>query len=180
MEAELALRRAEQETSLERQRQRELALREMGFQQRLNLRRIEWLQTRIAELGRKELERRIAALAKTEASVTGGPSVAASVAHENRLLGDELLLQSDRLAQDREALSKLEPARDRVATALKDSRTRLELGGASEAVGRWLWSERRRLEPSARLRGRLDDQRQELAELRLRAGDPERRAARPG
>ncbi len=78
-----------------------------------------------------------------------------------------MLLQGDRLAQDREALSKLEPARDRVATALKDSRTRLELGGASEAVGRWLWSERRRLEPSARLRRRLDDQRQELAELRL-------------
>ncbi len=168
VEAELELRRAEQETSLERQRLRELALAEMGFRQRLNLRRIEWLQARIAELGRKELEQRIAELARTEKSVTGGPSVASSVAHDNLLLGDELLLQSDQLAQDREELSKLEPARDRVATSLKDSRTRLELGGASEAVGRWLWSERRSLEPAARLRRRRDDQRSELAELRLR------------
>ena len=168
VEAELELVRAEQETSLERQRQRELALREMGFRQRQNLQRIEWLQARIADRGRKELEQRIAELEKTEASVTKGSSVAASVAHDNRLLGDELLQQSDRLAQDRTELSRLEPARDRVATALKDSRTRLELGGASEAVGRWLWSERRRLELPIRLRLQLEEKRRELAELRLR------------
>ena len=136
VEAELALRRAEQETSLERQRLRELALRDMRFQQSLNIRRTEWLQTRIAELARKELEVRVARLAKADEPVTGRPSVATSVAHDNRLLGEELLSQSDRLAEDREELSKLEPARDRVASALKDSRTRLELGGSSEAVGR--------------------------------------------
>ena len=168
VEAELALRRAEQETSLERQRLRELALRDMRFQQSLNIRRTEWLQTRIAELARKELEVRVARLAKADEPVTGRPSVATSVAHDNRLLGEELLSQSDRLAEDREEFSKLEPARDRVASALKDSRTRLELGGSSEAVGRWLWSERRRLEPAARLRRRLDSERHELAELRLR------------
>lgn len=168
VEAELALRSAEQETSLARQRQRERALREMGSRQTENGLRIEWLQTRIAELSREELDQRTAALARTEAALAGRPSVASTVAHENRLLGEELLVQTDALATDRQDLSTLEPARDRVATALNDSRTRLELGGSSEAVGRWLWSERRSLEPTARLRRRLEDVRTELAELRLR------------
>lgn len=168
VETELDLRHAEQETSLARQRQRERALREMGSQQRESGLRIEWLQTRIAKLSREELERRSAALARTEAALSGRPSVATTVAHENRLLGEELLAQTDALAADRRNLSLLEPVRDRVVTALNDSRTRLELGGASEAVGRWLWSERRSLEPTARLRRRLESQRTELAELRLR------------
>lgn len=177
VEAELALRRTEQETSLDRQRLREQALREMESRQRVNLRRIEWLETRIADLSRSELELRVADLAKRETSASGKPSLATAVAHDNRLLGDELLVQTDRLTADRKKLSQLEPARDRVATALSDSRTRLEVGGASESVGRWLWSERRSLEPAARLRRRLDDLRRELAELRLRLvtlGDSQR------
>jgi potassium efflux system protein len=156
VEADLALRTADQDTSLARQRQRENGLR------------IEWLQSRIAELSREELDQRTAALARTEAALAGRPSVATTVARENRLLGEELLEQTDALAADRRGLSILEPARDRVVTALNDSRTRLELGGASEAVGRWLWSERRSLEPTARLRRRLEKMHTELAELRLR------------
>ena len=167
-EAELALREAERETSLDRQRQRELVLRALGAEQRIDLRRIEWLQTRIAERARRELELRVAGLAAVELASSGRPSLATSVARENQQLGEELLRQTDALASDRQKLSALEPERERVVAALNDSRTRLELGGANEAVGRWLWSERRSLESSARLGRRLEDQRRELADLRLR------------
>ncbi|MEZ4279829.1 MAG: mechanosensitive ion channel [Myxococcota bacterium] len=167
-EAELTLREAERDTSLDRQRRRELALRELDFEHRAQLRRIEWLQTQIAERARRELERRVAQLTPAPPAVSGHPSVATNVAQENQQLGQELLRQTDALAADREDLSELEPERERVVAALNDSRTRLELGGANEAVGRWLWSERRRLESSARLGRRLEDLRRELADLRLR------------
>jgi potassium efflux system protein len=167
-EAELALLEAERDTSLDRQRRREVALREMDFEHRVQLRRIAWLQARVAERSRRELELRVAQLAPLEPAAGERPSVATNVARENRQLGEELLRETDALAADREKLSELEPERDRVVAALNDSRTRLELGGANEAVGRWLWSERRRLESSARLGRRLDDLRRELADLRLR------------
>jgi len=168
IEAELALRRAEQETSLGRQRRREQALDVVRREQRRGQRRIEWLQQRIAALTREELEARVARLAAVEASIEDGASVAAKVAGENRELGLELLGESDRLAADRDALAALEPERDRIATALSDSRTRLELGGTSAEVGRWLWGERRGLEPVSRLEARLERLRSDLAALRLR------------
>lgn len=167
LEAEMALRRAEQETSLERQRRRELALREMRASQRRNAKRVEWLQHRIAERGREELELQVERLTRVEAPGPRDAELGAALASENALLGEELLAQNDRLAADRELLSKRIPARDRIATALQDSRRRLELGGTNEAVGRWLWSERRRLEPTARLRRAFEKDREELAELRL-------------
>ena len=181
VEAELELLRVEQDTSLDRQRQRELALREMGFQQRLNLRRIEWLQSPDRRAGaqgaraphRRAREDRGVAHRRAQHRGLGGP-------RQSHCSATSCSQQSDRLATDRDELSQLEPARDRVATALNDSRTRLELGGASEAVGRWLWSERRRLEPHARLRRRLDDQRRELAELRLRLVTQSDEQARAG
>ncbi len=167
-ETELVLQETERETSLDRQRKHELALREMDLEHRIQLRRIEWLQARVAERARRELELRIARLAPAEAPANGRPSVATIVVRENQQIGEELLRQTDALAADREQLSALEPERDRVVAALNDSRTRLELGGTNEAVGRWLWSERRSLEASARLVRRLEDQRRELADLRLR------------
>ena len=168
VEAELELRRVEQETSLARQEQHESSLRLMRFEMNQYVRRVEWMQTRIEELARRTLEARSEKLVEQEAAVAGPKGIGASVARENRAMGEELLKQNERLARDREELANLEQSRGRTTTALHDSRTRLELGGASEAVGRWLWSERRRLESPARLRRRLDNLRGQLAELRLR------------
>ena len=168
VEAELELRSVEQETSVARQQQHESSLREKRFQRDQIVRRAEWVAERIEALSRKTLESHSEALAEQEAAVAGSKGAGASVARENRVVGEEILKENDQLARDREELASLEESRDRTMTALHDTRTRLELGAASEAVGRWLWSERRRLESTARLRRRLDKQRSDLAELRLR------------
>ena len=168
VQAELELRLAEQETATQRQRLAELKIRELRQEQGLVQRRIDFLQARIADLGRREIESLIERLAEQAAASSGLRGPAARIAAENGELGSELMDQTAQLAADRDALAGYEQRRDRVAAALRDSRTRLELGGASEAVGRWLWSERRRLESPARLRQRLDGARSTLAELRLR------------
>ena len=184
VQAELELRRVEQQTSLARQRLAEARLEELRLRQAQDARRAEWLEEQIAARSREELQRATSRLTEPEtpadAQTTRGEegraahsdtetsSIASSLAEQNRELGDELLTQNSRLESDREDVSEEEEARDLVTTALREARTRLALGGSSEAVGRWLWGERRRLERSVRLRSRLEDRRSELAELRLR------------
>ncbi len=172
VETELELRRVEQQTSLARQRLHESQLHDLRWKQTLDRRRAEWLQARIAERAREELELAVTGLVEPEAEreepSAGTSSSKASLALVNRALGDELLRQNGRLEKDREAVSQEEQSRDRVLTALRDSRTRLALGASSEAVGRWLWGERRRLERPIRLQSQLGDRQSELAELRLR------------
>ncbi|MBK7951943.1 MAG: mechanosensitive ion channel [Deltaproteobacteria bacterium] len=167
-QAELELHRVEQETSLERQRLYERKIHDLRLRRTLSFDRIRWLQARVAEKARVELEHRVRRLTETPTEKVTGETIEATFERNNRALGDEILEQSDRLASDREKRSSAKLARERVATALEDSRTRIELGGASAGVGRWLWSERRRLEPTARVRRRLEDIQGELAELRLR------------
>jgi potassium efflux system protein len=168
VQTELELRRVEQETSLDRQRRRESQLHDLRWRQALDLKRAEWLQNRIAGRAREELELAVARLVEPKESGEERSGSEESLVLDNRALGDELLKQNAELEKDREAVSEQQRARDRVQTSLRESRTRLALGGSSEAVGRWLWSERRRLERSVRLEGQLDDLQSELAELRLR------------
>lgn len=167
VQAELELRLAEQEQASPRQQLIELTLAELRLQRSIHQERIELLQSRIAELGQRQVESLIARLAERVAEQPGLRGAAATAVRENQQLGGELLAQTALLAQERAALARHEQARDRVVASLRDSRTRLELGGTSEAVGRWLWSERRRLETPARLRQRLEEARRGLADLRL-------------
>lgn len=165
--AELEALEFESAHAMDRQRLQELALREQRHRQGLHQRRVEILQARISALGQRELDQLVQDLAATEAALSG-KGAAARVAAGNRQLGDELLAHNVQLARERVQLAATEAARDRIAMALRDSRTRLDLGGANAAVGRWLWSERRRLESPARLRQRLETLQGTLAELRLR------------
>jgi potassium-dependent mechanosensitive channel len=167
-QAELERRLLEQDTATNRQRLYELTLRELRYRQGLHTQRVEVLQARIAELGQRELETLVTQLTEREAMLAATPGPAAGAASENRALGDELVVQTARLSRDRLNLAAVEQTRDRVAASLRDSRTRIEIAGTSQAVGRWLWSERRRLESPARLRQRVDVVRSNLAELRLR------------
>jgi potassium-dependent mechanosensitive channel len=167
-QADLELRLLEQDTATSRQRLYELTLRELRYRQGLHAQRVEVLQARIADLGRQEIEALIFELAEREAELAATPGLAAGAASENWALGEELVAQTARLSRDRLNLAAMEQTRDRVAASLRDSRTRIELAGTSQAVGRWLWSERRRLESPARLRQRLDLMSSNLAELRLR------------
>jgi potassium-dependent mechanosensitive channel len=169
LQTELDLRLLEQDTATNRQTVYELTLRELRYRQRLHTQRVEVLQDRIATLARSQTEALLVRLADAEASsFAGSPGVAATAAADNSALGRDLIAQNERLARDRAMLASIEQARAAVAATLRDSRTRLELGGRSDAVGRWLWSERRRLEAPARLERRLEDTRSDLADLRLR------------
>jgi potassium efflux system protein len=166
--AELNLRTTEQDSAAQRQRQLELTLRELRHRLGLEQRRIEVLQERIANLSRTELQTRIEHLAENELALTGSAQVVQLAAAENTTLGNELVANHQQLSRDRRALLSIEEERDYVMEALRDSRARLDLGSANEHVGRWMWTERRRLEPPARLRKRLDTTRIALADMRLR------------
>lgn len=166
--AELDLRVSEQDSAAMRQRQLELTLRELRQRMSLDQRRTEILQERIADLWRTELQTRIEKLAQTEAELAGSAEVVLLAATENTALGNELAENHELLAHDRRALVSIEEERDYVTEALRDSRARLELGSASKHVGRWMWTERRRLEPPARLRQNLETIRINLADMRLR------------
>ncbi len=167
-QVELELRAMEQDNASARQRVLELTLRELRHRIGLSQRRVEELQQRIANLWRSEIDTRMRDLAEREHSLTGSPRVVALAAAENAAVGAELIENHEQLARERRTLTSIEEERDYVTEALRDSRTRLELGGANERVGRWLWGERRRLEPLARLRHAIDTTRITLADLRLR------------
>ena len=166
--AELDLRVIEQDSAAQRQRQLELTLRELRLRLGLEQRRIEVLQDRIANLWRTELQTRIQHLGETEQALTGSSQVVLLAAAENTTLGNELITSHEQLSRDRRTLLSIEEERDYVTEALRDSRTRLDLGSANEHVGRWMWTERRRLETPAQLRKKLDTTRIALADMRLR------------
>lgn len=167
LQALLELRLAEQDTATQRQNLNELTLRELRYRLGLHEKRVEYLQQRIASRGRSELESLLQQLTKREQELADSSAALVSAAAANRAIGEELIQQNEHLAQDRAALASIEQARERIAVNLQDSRTRLDLGGSNERVGRWLWSERRRLKPSVHLRQRLKLIRDDLADLRL-------------
>ncbi|PSJ17524.1 mechanosensitive ion channel domain-containing protein [Nitrosomonas supralitoralis] len=167
LQATQDLRLAEQETAMQRQRLHELTLRELRYRLDLHEERVEHLQQRITSRGRYELESLIEQLVKREQELTGGNAVALDAATANLAIGKELIQQNENLARDRIDLASIEQTREHIAVALSDSRTRLDIGGTSERVGRWLWSERRQLESPVRLELHLKMIRNDLADLRL-------------
>jgi potassium-dependent mechanosensitive channel len=167
-QAELALRLAEQDTAGGRQRQLDLRLRQLRQELGARVARIELLQQRIAERAQGDLEGRLEHLTQRAEALAGSGPVAAAAAAENLRLGVELQEGQRRLNRERASLAALEQEQQRLQQSLREARARLELGDASEQVGRWLWSERRRLEPPARLTQRLRQMQNTLAELRLR------------
>ena len=167
LEALLELRLAEQDTATQRQSLNELTLRELRYRLGLHEKREAHLQQRITSRGRRELETLVEQLEKREQELTGSHLILASAAATNRVIGEELMRQNEHLSQDRAALVSNEQARERIAVNLQDSRVRLDMGSANERVGRWLWSERRRLKPSANLQQRLITIRDDLADMRL-------------
>ncbi len=167
LQTTLDLRFVEQDTATQRQRLHELSLRELRYRLDLHEERVEHLQKRIASRGRYELESLIEQLIQREQELTDGNAVAAEAATANREMGEELIQQNEQLARNRVTLASIEQAREHIAVALRDSRTRLDVGGSSERVGRWLWSERRQLESLTRLELHLKMIRNDLADLRL-------------
>ncbi len=169
LQAEAALESTRRELAGTRQRLQERELRVLRHQLAGHEPRQDLLQQRIADLGRQELRALVASLEPPAEAVAS--ALFAETARGNLRLGQEMLQVNEALADDRRALAVQDTALQRDLAALRDSRTRLELGGRSEQIGIWLWAELRRLEPERRLGQRLDDIRQELASLRLRLID---------
>jgi len=167
LQALLELRLAEQDTATQRQSQNEMVLHELRYRIGLHEKRVELLQQRITSRGRRELELLNEQLLQREQELAESGFVFSSAAKTNRAIGDELIQHNELLAREREALTSNEQDRERIAVNLQDSRTRLDMGSANERVGRWLWSERRRLKPIAHFQQRLKLIRNDLAELRL-------------
>ncbi len=166
--AGIELAELDQATLENRQSLHELMARELRHRHRLHAARVQVLQQHIAMRGNNELAAGRARLAEAAAALADGPAVLGALATANMELGAELEMHVKALEEDRVSLPALARARDEVVVALRDSHTRLELGGRSEAVGRWLWSERRRLESPDRLRQQLVAVSATLADQRLR------------
>lgn len=167
LQALLDLRLAELDTATQRQSQNELVLHELRYRTGLHEKRVELLQQRITSRGRRELEVLNEQLLLQEQELADLGVVFSSAARTNRAIGEELIQHNELLARDREALTTNEQEREQIAVNLQDSRTRLDMGSANERVGRWLWSERRRLKPIAHFQQRLKLIRDNLAEMRL-------------
>jgi len=168
LRAEIELAEMDQATLEQRQVLHELRLRELRHRVRLHDARVQVLQEHISERGNNELAARRARLVAVADSLVDAPAALGALAVANVVLGAELETNVRALAADRVLLPDLTRARDDVVAALRDSHTRLELGSHSEGVGRWLWSERRRLESPVRLRQELESVGTTLADQRLR------------
>lgn len=167
-QAELALRQDQQDLGGTRQRLQELELRTLRHELDLRVPRLALLQERIATLGRQSLEKIAADVtARAEALADKEPLVAAAAA-ENVRLANELVATNERLVSRRRFLAEQDLSLARDLAGLRDSVSRVELGGRSEQVGTWLWAELRRLEPEQVLDDQLAEVEQALGELRLR------------
>lgn len=166
--AELALRQDQQDFGGTRQRLQELELRTLRHELDLRTPRLALMQQRIAAIGREELETLAAAVAARAKATAGQEPLVAAAAAENVRLADELVQTNERLASRRRFLAAQDEALARDLAGLRDSVSRVELGGRSEEVGNWLWAELRRLEPEAVLQDELSEVEQTLGELRLR------------
>lgn len=174
-EADLELLRAQldgsmllQEAGRVEQSQLELRLRELRHRLARHEARLPALQQRISERVRAALDARLGALREQSAQLQGERSLGAQLAGENVELGEELLAASEQLDHERATATAAAQAGEQLRTALRDTRTRLDLGGGSAQVGQWLWRERIGLPAQPRLRAQIGELRSMLAELRVR------------
>ncbi len=157
-----------QEASRSEQSLLELRLREVRHRLARHELRLPVLQERITARARAALGARLEALREQRGQLQGANSLGAEMAQGNLELGEELLAASETLDRERAEATSAGQATEQLRSALRDTRTRLELGGGSAQVGQWLWQERIRLPAQPRLRAQVAELRSTLADLRVR------------
>jgi potassium efflux system protein len=167
-EAELTLQQATQETASTQQALLELRVRELRHRLLRLAPRLDLLKDRLARRSRAELATRSAEIAAQALALEPEGGARAELARANAQTAGELVENNDALVAERDELSEFGTQRAQVRQSLRDTRTRLELGGDSETLGLLLRSERTRLTSPARLEARLDAVRQMLTQARLR------------
>ncbi|MFB9066775.1 mechanosensitive ion channel domain-containing protein [Pseudofulvimonas gallinarii] len=168
LQAQLEESSLAQEASRSEQALLELRLREVRHRLARHELRLPVLQERITARARAALTARLEALRDQYARLRDENGLGAHLAQGNVELGEELLAASEILDRERAEADSAAQATEQLRTALRDTRTRLELGGGSAQVGQWLWQERIRLPAQPRLRAQLGELRSTLADLRVR------------
>lgn len=164
--AELALSEAQQDGAGLQQRQLEAKLQSMRRELSLREPRIAWLQQRSAQVAEQQLRSQAASLQTQADALQSKGGVLASIATDNAKLGGQLLLETQALAADRDALDKFEQANQQVASMLRDTQARLNLSGGA-SVGQWLWQQRISTPSKHSLELRHNDLQNQLSKLRL-------------
>ncbi|QMV71665.1 mechanosensitive ion channel [Comamonas piscis] len=163
---ELALRQEEQSTIETRQRLLDVQLQTQRRELLERTPRVAWLNQRIADRARQQLEQQVQQTQAAESDVAEAPAAVRDVAQQNTTLAEQILAHNDRLVQERQALASDEYRQSQLASALRDTQARLRLGG-SASVGQWLWKQRVALPTVNTLQARRKATLRQLAELRL-------------
>lgn len=165
---ELALRQEEQATVEARQRLLDVQLQSRRLELLERTPRVAWLNQRIAERSRQQLEQQVkeTAAAATAQADAANPALR-GLAQRNAALAAQILDYTNRLAEERQTLAGDEYRRDQLASALRDTQARLRLGGTGATVGQWLWKQRVALPTDNAVKARRKDIQRHLAELRL-------------
>jgi potassium efflux system protein len=162
---------AEQATLPERRRLLELRQRALERRATLLERQIDVLEAMLAERSEAELGTLAQRLRAERAELEGEDTALVAAAERNLALGEEL---GESAAEAREAAEQARSAQRagaQAAEALRNTRTRLELGAGDEGVGLILLSERRRLEEPDQIARELQAARRRLARVQLRLLD---------
>ena len=169
VDAEIALRRTEQDTAGWRQNELEAQLQSAQQDLAQLEPRAAWLNQRIAQLSRQKLMNQAeAARARAEQLRKLGPAAVGDLAQANAQLAQEVMDDTAELTSDREQLTSDEQAREQISAVLRDAQARLSLSGNSAAIGHWLWQQRLGMPSLRALQRQRQEVLQDLSDLRLR------------
>ena len=163
---ELALRQEEQSTIETRQRLLDVQLQTQRRELLERTPRVAWLNQRIADRARQQLEQQVQQTQAAENDAAEAPAAVRDLAQQNSALAEQILAHNDRLVQERQALASDEYRQSQLTSALRDTQARLRLGG-SASVGQWLWKQRVALPTVNTIQARRKATLRQLAELRL-------------
>ncbi len=167
-QAQLDESETEQDANRAEQAMLELRLRELRHRLARHEPRLPALQQLITQRARAALAAQLDTLRQQRGQLADSRSLTARLAQENLALGEELLEGTETLDSERDSGTRLAQTSEQLRGVLRDTRTRLELGGSSAQVGQWLWSERTRLPAQSRLAAQISQTRATLAALRVR------------
>ena len=151
-------------------RRRLLELRQRTLQRRASLldREVGVLEAMLDERTEAELATLSERLRQERDALEGADIALATAAERNVMLGEELASTAERAQRAAEQAREAQRASTQVGDALRNTRSRLELGADDDAVGLILLTERRRLDDPDAIADRLESARRELAGVQLR------------
>ncbi len=168
IQAQLDENQTDQDAGRAEQSLLELRLRELRHRLARHEPRLPALQQLITQRARAALTAQLEGLRQQRDQHSDSRTLTVHLASENLALGEELLAGTEALDNERDNGTRLAQTSEQLRGVLRDTRTRLELGGSSAQVGQWLWGERTRLPAQSRLTAQVAETRGTLSGLRVR------------